>query len=237
MDKFRTEWVSVVSCEHGGNKIPSAYTELFKGAEVVLNSHRGYDLGALSLYNEMLDSHDVSFGLFTEVSRLLVDINRSTYRRTLFSEFTKLLSKAEKQEILENYYHTFRLQFKSEVTRLWTAGKKVLHLSVHSFTPELHGKIRETDFGILYHPGREQEVRFAKLWKAAINKVLPGYRVRYNYPFKGKPDGHVRAFRDMETVCYAGIEIEMNQRFADNKEVHQRLADSYAMAFEEFKKS
>ena len=39
----------LLTCEHGGNRIPSGYAELFRGAEEVLASHRGWDPGALTL--------------------------------------------------------------------------------------------------------------------------------------------------------------------------------------------
>ena len=39
----------VITCEHGGNRIPVRYRGLFKVKKAVLLSHRGYDIGALSL--------------------------------------------------------------------------------------------------------------------------------------------------------------------------------------------
>jgi hypothetical protein len=38
----------LVSCEHGGNRVPARYVALFEGAADVLATHRGYDLGARS---------------------------------------------------------------------------------------------------------------------------------------------------------------------------------------------
>ena len=194
----------VLSCEHGGNVIPEQYASLFKDAAVVLNSHRGYDIGALELYN-CFKNKQVVFNQCATVSRLVVDINRSLHRKSLFSEFTKALPASEKESILNAIYYAFRNSFKQEIYKLWEQDRTVLHLSVHSFTPELNGLIRQTDFGILYHPGRLQEKHFAKVWKSEIEKVLPGFRTRFNYPFQGKPDGHVRYFRDKESEKYLGI--------------------------------
>ena len=36
-------------------------------------------------------------------------------------------------------------------------GRRVIHISSHSFTPELDGKVRSADVGLLYHPGRHGE--------------------------------------------------------------------------------
>ena len=46
-------WKYFLSCEHGGNHIPTAYQPLFKGAEEVLASHRGWDPGALELFHAL----------------------------------------------------------------------------------------------------------------------------------------------------------------------------------------
>jgi len=226
--------VVVLSCEHGGNEIPNKYKMLFEKAGNELESHRGYDIGALKLY-ELLDLRYVSYSQCATVSRLLVDVNRSLYRRTLFSEFTKPLSKNEKQSILDTYYYGFRLPFERKISRLWKQNKTVLHLSVHSFTPNLNGEKRQTDFGILYNPERTKEKRFAKIWKKQLNEKLPHCRVRFNYPFRGKPDGHVRYFRDKEEKKYLGIEFEMNQKYADDLALMQQIATSFEQAVEKWR--
>ena len=227
--------VVVLSCEHGGNQVPDEYQYLFKKAHKAINSHRGYDIGALALYY-LLNTDEVYYGQCATVTRLLVDINRSLHRRSLFSEFTKGLTKEEKQAILNNYYYAFRRPFEGAIRDLWTENKVVLHLSVHSFTPELNGELRQTDFGILYNPERDEEKKFAKLWKLRLNEKLPDYKVRFNYPFRGMPDGHVRYFRDREAEKYLGIEFEMNQKYADDVDLKNTIAKCFHEAVEEWRK-
>ena len=41
--------MALVTCEHGGNRIPAPYAALFRGHEAILQSHRGYDPGAAAL--------------------------------------------------------------------------------------------------------------------------------------------------------------------------------------------
>jgi len=141
----------VLSCEHAVNTIPEKYKYMFAKASDVLETHRGYDLGSLELYN-MLQKGDVAFSQCATTSRLLVDINRSLYRRTLFSDFTKPQNQLIKDEILEEYYYGFRRPFEEKIYQFWKQDKTVLHLSVHSFTPVLNGEIRQADIGLLYHP-------------------------------------------------------------------------------------
>ncbi len=41
-------WPIVITCEHGGNRVPKLYRELFHGQRRLLESHRGYDPGGWS---------------------------------------------------------------------------------------------------------------------------------------------------------------------------------------------
>src|SRR5436305_1415922 len=42
----------LITCEHGGNRIPPRYRAAFAGAARALASHQGYDPGALALARE-----------------------------------------------------------------------------------------------------------------------------------------------------------------------------------------
>ena len=61
----------LVTCEHGGNRVPKRYRRLFAGWESVLASHRGYDPGALTLARELARAFDAPLVAST-VTRLLV---------------------------------------------------------------------------------------------------------------------------------------------------------------------
>ncbi len=89
----------------------------------------------------------------------------------------------------------------------------MIHISSHSFTPELNGKVRRADVGLLYDPGRRGEAELCARWKAvARGNRAPELRVRRNYPYAGKGDGltsHLR--RRFPRGAYVGIELEVNQ--------------------------
>ncbi|MBC3539724.1 N-formylglutamate amidohydrolase [Rufibacter sp. H-1] len=202
----------VVTCEHGGNKIPSAYAAAFKEAKQVLASHRGYDIGALDLYQKFTQSAD--FSLHSTTSRLVVELNRSLHHPKLFSEFMHPLTSAQAEEILSLHYHPYRQKVEEQIGEWVQKGLSVLHLSVHSFTPELNGKVRKTDVGFLYDPKREREQLFAARWRQQMQRVSPKIKIRYNYPYKGTADGFVTYLRKSFTnEQYAGLELEVNQRF------------------------
>jgi integrase-like protein len=68
-------------------------------------------------------------------------------------------------------------------------GHRVIHISSHSFTAELDGRVRGADVGLLYHPGRRGEAEVCARWKESLAESAPELRVRRNYPNAGKGDG------------------------------------------------
>jgi predicted N-formylglutamate amidohydrolase len=93
-------------------------------------------------------------------------------------------------------------------------GLPVVHLSVHSFTPELDGEIRDADIGLLYDPCRIWETSFCHAWRSEILRLAPQLRVRMNYPYQGADDGFTTYLRTkFADAQYAGIELEVNQQF------------------------
>jgi predicted N-formylglutamate amidohydrolase len=222
------ESVLFLTCEHGGNQIPADLQPLFEGAGEVLDTHRGLDHGALTLYQLFEKDLKPAFAISSETCRLVVDLNRSLHRRTLFSEWTKPLSRDQKRQILDEHYFPYRQAFIDALKKNIDQNKHVLHLSVHSFTPVLNGVVRQTDIGILYHPGRPWEKAIAALWKASLAKYLPQMRVRFNYPYLGKPDGHVAYHRKMyPDPLYAGIELELNSKYAFDNTVYEGVVRAF----------
>lgn len=202
------------TCEHGGHEIPSGYQALFRGASPTLRSHRGWDPGALELAEHFAARQ--SAPLFSStVSRLLIELNRSLHHRALFSEFTRDLDAATKQTLIETYYLPHRQAVEEAIAKLVAQGKKVLHIGVHSFTPELHGEVRNAEIGLLYDPRRAWEKAFCAQWQQALRTAAPDLRVRKNYPYLGTGDGFTTYLRTrFSNAKYAGIELEVNQRFA-----------------------
>ncbi|ASB50780.1 N-formylglutamate amidohydrolase [Alkalitalea saponilacus] len=214
-----------LSCEHGGNVVPPSYQSIFSDAEKVLNSHRGWDIGALELFN-VLRQCEAHFSDYSVVTRLLVDLNRSLHRKTLFSEFTRHLNNREMGLILTEFYHPFRNRFFNSVSEVTAKGEDVFHISVHSFTPELNGEVRNADIGLLYNPSHANEKEIAGQWKLMLKKYLPHFKIRFNYPYLGKTDGHVAPLRIAFGNRYNGIEFELNNKHAGETEVMNGIRKS-----------
>ena len=200
------------SCEHGGNKIPAPYRALFRDSQALLATHRGYDFGALLLAKTLADAFHAPL-LSSTVSRLLVDLNRSPGHPRLFSDATRSAPAAVREEILAKYYRPYRTQVAYLVGQAVSDGGRVIHIASHSFTPELGGKVRNADVGLLYDPGRPAERALCLRWQAALARLSPNWRVRRNSPYVGNSDGLARDLRSrLSPQAYLGVELEVNQR-------------------------
>jgi predicted N-formylglutamate amidohydrolase len=209
--RARTPYV-LVTCEHGGNRIPAPYRALFRDGAEVLASHRGYDPGALDLARALAAAFDAPL-IGATVSRLLVELNRSPRHPQCFSEFTRGLAPADRQRIAARYYAPYRNQVTEQAGQAIAAGRRVVHLSAHSFTPVLDGVVRNADVGLLYDPACEGERRLCEYWAALLQRRIAPLRVRRNYPYRGSADGLTTSLRRRFAAGhYAGIEIEANQK-------------------------
>ncbi|HLF10126.1 MAG TPA: N-formylglutamate amidohydrolase, partial [Gammaproteobacteria bacterium] len=133
--------------------MPAEYARLFTRAGRVLDSHRGLDYGALEMaraFAKKLDAPLVS----ATTTRLLVDLNRSPHHRNVFSEFSRVLTAAERETAIAKHYFPYRTKVEGVVAAAVQSGAAVLHVSSHSFTPMLNGETRRTDLGLLYDPRR-----------------------------------------------------------------------------------
>jgi predicted N-formylglutamate amidohydrolase len=202
----------IVTCEHGGNRIPARYRPLFKRHRHILETHRGYDPGALALARDYAQTLEAEL-VYSTTSRLLVELNRSHTHRQLFSEMTAGLPLQERERLLARYYHPYREWVDAQIRAAVAEGTRALHLSCHSFTPTLHGVVRTADIGLLYDPGRASEERLCRAWQREIRACDPRLVVRRNYPYRGYTDGLTTALRRRyDDGSYSGIEIEVNQK-------------------------
>ncbi len=202
----------LITCEHAVNTVPDRYAALFANKQNLLSGHRGYDIGALELAREI--STKLASPIFSgEATRLLVDLNRSENNRALFSDAARSLPEGERREILARYYLPYRDSVLRSLEKLVKTRGRVLHLSVHSFTPVLHGVRRMADIGLLYDPSRERESRFCVALRGELLDRMPSLGVRRNYPYRGISDGLTTFLRRrFPAESYLGIEIEINQR-------------------------
>ena len=203
----------IVTCEHGGNRVPAACAGLFRPHQRLLESHRGYDPGSLELARAFARRLQAPLH-FATVTRLLVELNRSKGHRALFSAITKSLPRAERDVLLRDYYFPYRQRIEADLARAIAGGRRAVHFSMHTFTPKLDGKVRRADVGLLYDPRRPGEAVVCASIRQSVLLQRPDLRIRMNYPYQGKADGFTTALRKRWSAdSYVGIEIEVNQKW------------------------
>ncbi|MGZ8208909.1 MAG: N-formylglutamate amidohydrolase [Burkholderiales bacterium] len=204
----------LLTCEHGGNRVPQRYRPLFRLHRHVLESHRGYDAGALAYARDFAKAFDAPL-VYSTTTRLLVELNRSTRHPALFSSIARTLGDDERERVLANYYRPYRTRIESQVAEAHRRRDRLVHISCHSFTPKLNGEVRNADIGLLYDPRRANEVHLCRVWQEILKSVAPQLHVRRNYPYRGTDDGLTTYLRScFEGRTYCGIEVEVNQKHA-----------------------
>lgn len=206
----------IFTCEHAVNRIPSIYQGHFAQYNNLLNSHRGIDYGASTIAN-YLSEHMGRPLVTAEMSRLLIDCNRSLNHPDCFSEISDKFSDKDKQHIIATYYTPYRQNVERLICKQIQEKGAVIHLSIHSFTPVFKDEIRNADLGLLYDPTRRREKAFSLWWKQALKTQAPHIHVRMNYPYQGTSDGFTTALRKQYSKeQYIGIEVETNQGLLQN---------------------
>jgi predicted N-formylglutamate amidohydrolase len=201
----------IVTCEHGGNVVPSRFQKLF--SKRFLSTHRGYDPGALALARAFAAATDAPL-FHSTISRLLVELNRPLGHHQVFSARALRLPATVRTRLIERHYFPYWRAVETAVDKALRRGRRVLHLSCHSFTPKLAGVRRLADIGLLFDPARAAEARFCRAWFAALRRQSPGLQVRYNYPYRGASPSLVDSLRkELIDPRYVGIQIEINQKF------------------------
>lgn len=223
----KAEPTLLVTCEHGGHRVPREIRALFAGHEALLASHRGWDPGALDVARKLASAFGASL-LAATTTRLLVDLNRSPHNPAVFSKLVRSLPRTARLDLLERHHRPHWDRVRAAIAQ--TPGTTV-HVGVHSFTPLWRGAIRRFAVGILYDPGRRRERLFASDWQQRLREQLVDRRVRRNAPYRGDSDGLTAAMRrEFSADRYLGLELELNQESlataSDRRALAARIGDT-----------
>lgn len=205
----------VLTCEHASNALPPGFDPGVSSA--VVASHLGWDPGALEVAKVVAARLGVDL-IAGEWSRLYVDLNRTASEPGAVPAAScgtaipgnRDLDPAERARRIARAHVPYRASVLAAVVRAVAASGLCVHVSVHSFTPELNGKTRPFDAGVLYDPARPLEVAVADTLLAGLR--ARGRTARPNEPYLGTDDGLTTWLRTcFDANVYAGIEVELNQ--------------------------
>lgn len=224
----------IITCEHASNIIPKEWQHLFNSdfAQKDLATHLGIDLGAKDAASYFTKHFKCPY-FFGDYSRLLIELNRTLNNKNLFSKYSQNLNIHDKEEIIHKYYTPYRHNVENLFRQLIDSGHRVIHFSIHSFTPVLNNIERETDIGLLYDPKRKDEKRLCTLIKQDYIRSFNNYKIRLNYPYKGTSDGFTTYLRKVFSINhYIGIEIELNQKYIKQDQFPKILLENFCSSIE-----
>lgn len=147
----------VLTGDHASRRIPASLVSLGL-SDVDINRHIGWDIGIGGVVEYLADELD-AFAIRQNYSRLVVDCNRPLDSPTLIAEVSEStaiagntgLSKAQRQQRLDEIYWPYHRAIDAELDRRVAAGVPTLFVSMHSFTPTFHGEPRPWHLGVLHH--------------------------------------------------------------------------------------
>ena len=96
--------------------MPAALRALFRGQKDLSSSHRAYDRGAW-LVAKNLATHFQTPLFGAEVSRLVIDHNRSLHHQALHSKEVLHLESKHREDLIKRYYIPFRTRVYEAIER------------------------------------------------------------------------------------------------------------------------
>jgi predicted N-formylglutamate amidohydrolase len=220
----------VLSCEHASWMLPPGI-DLGVPSSVV-QSQAGWDHGAFEIASRWSEAVGlpVHAGAFT---RMFVDLNRPPDHADVIPRDSygapvprnAELSPAERAERLEMFHAPFWNAVRRDVSARLVDPGACLHLSSHSFDPELDPQHRTFDCGVLYDPAHGFEAELAERMLFALRAA--GLDVRANQPYGGTGPALCTTLRiENAGKRYAGIELETSHAMTSSAGGCARVANA-----------
>jgi predicted N-formylglutamate amidohydrolase len=218
----------VLSCEHASWTLPPG-VDLGVGADV-LQSQAGWDHGAFDIASRLSEAVGlpVHAGAFT---RMFADLNRAADHPDVIPIVSygapvpgnAHLSAGDRAARLAAFHTPYWDGIRRDVRARLRDSEGVLHLSSHSFSPELDPHARVFDVGVLYDPAHAFEAALAERMMFQLRSA--GLTVRANQPYTGLGPAVCTSLREeLAGERYAGIEIETSHAVTHARGGCERVA-------------
>lgn len=195
--------------DHASNRVPDTI-DLGIAADL-LNDHIAIDLGVAEIGTALCAALNCP-GIFANVSRLVVDLNREEDAPHIIptvSDGHKIpgnaISPEARQARIERYWRPYH----SHVAAQISAQRPRLLISLHSFTPKLQsqpGEARPWEIGILYN----EDDRAARQAIPALE--AQGLCVGDQLPYSGKLlNATMNRHGEGNGIAYLGLELRQDQ--------------------------
>ena len=218
----------VLSCEHASWTLPPGVD--LGVAPDVLQSQSGWDHGAFDIASRLSEAVGlpVHAGAFT---RMFVDLNRAADHPDVIPTVcygapvpgNAHLSAGDRAARLAGFHTPYWDEIRRDVRARLKDSEGVLHLSSHSFSPELDPLARVFDVGVLYDPAHAFEAGLAERMMFQLRSA--GLVVRANQPYTGLGPAVCTSLREeLAGQRYAGIEIETSHAVTHTRGGCERVA-------------
>lgn len=212
-------------CDHARNFIPRALYQLGLAPEH-LERHIAYDIGIAPITRRLAQALDAPAVLST-FSRLIVDPNRKLDDPTLIPAIAdgtivpgnRDLTPGEIAVRLDAFYRPYHRAVAARLDEMQRAGRFPVLISMHSFTPVMHGRVRPWEVGVLWNVDARLPVPLMEALAAR------GYCVGDNEPYSGQGDhGHTQHTHG-DRRALANVLIELRQDLIDTRQGQLAWAD------------
>ena len=200
----------VLVCEHAGRAVPEKL-DCLGVSEEILNSHRGWDIGAETVARQIADLLGAPL-VIQRYSRLVIDCNRPPFTPQSIpyvSDHADIPGNiaacpAEKTERVKEIFDPMDAAIK----RLFETPRRAA-FSIHSFTPEMDGKPRPWQAGFL----TRSSIGTAEKLIMAISKQQPELTLAINEPYDidSETDWFIPHYAEALGLSHCLIEIRNDQ--------------------------
>jgi len=214
----------VISCEHASHRLPT-HLDLGVTTDELL-SHVSWDHGAWPIARHLASKlvAPLHGGTF---SRLYVDLNRNEHRDDVIPATSfgtpvpgnQNLTAGEREQRIAAIHRPYRRGLRRTIEGVIARGHRCFHLSIHSFTPVMHGKVRGFDLGILFDPSHAGAPDLAS--RLIEDLKIMGFDTRGNEPYPGTVDSVVSWLAGTSESgfatpgMYVGIGFEVNHAITE----------------------
>lgn len=225
----------VLSCEHASWRLPPGEDLGLTEDELrgqASSDHGAYEIAARIGEEVGLLVHAAAF------SRMWVDLNRPEDHPGVIPETSygvpvpgnRALSSGDRTKRLDGFHRPYWEAVRRDCRARLRDPGTCLHLSSHSFAPELDPAARTYDCGVLYDPAHPLEARLAEQLQFGLRGA--GLDVRANQPYKGTEAALVTSLRGELGARYAGIELETSHAVTRSEDGCRRVAAAVVAVLE-----
>ncbi len=208
-----------LTCEHASERLPSGYHLNGRDSRLV-GTHWAFDLGARALTCELADALSAA-AVLANFSRLLIDPNREVTHPDLFRSvaegepilLNQQLGAHDRKHRIETYYTPYHAAV--DETLAYVSAPTLL--SIHTFTPNYEGQLRQVELGVLFD--RDEDPAESLL--SSLRQHYP--HVAANEPWSGKQGLIYSAESHAHRHGRIALELEVRQDCAEDPSYRQKL--------------